>query len=249
MYMAVLHYSASNDVSAATIDAWHKQRGFTPRGSNPLKYIGYHYVVRKDGTIEPGRSDNVQGTHCPGFNLPGVLAICFPGDDKYEWYPTPQQYTSGVKLLRQYHIPTGKIHGHGQLYPTSCPGRLDIEKIEVMLKGTSPVVKEEEVANLELDRRGGDYGEKGYVFILNRKVNASDILTIVNDVAKHDFEVTFYIHPWSKASFTKLVTPIGGYDNRDGNKGMMAKIDDLTSSPATSFTVTVHSPHPLHGGT
>jgi len=33
--------------SAADIDGWHKDKGW--------KGIGYHYVVRRDGTVEPGR--------------------------------------------------------------------------------------------------------------------------------------------------------------------------------------------------
>lgn len=129
--MAVLHYSYSHDVPAHVINEWHKSRGFIPRGRNPLRYIGYHYVVRRSGAIELGRSTDVQPTHCPGYNRVGVLAICLTGStpDKTPWYPTEAQYQSAMQLIRQYSIPGDKVFGHRDLYPTSCPGRLDVNRI------------------------------------------------------------------------------------------------------------------------
>lgn len=116
--------------------------------------------------------------------------------------------------------------------------------------------EDEDMAELRLDRRGGDYSftdengklVEGYVFILNRTALRDDVLEIVNDVAAHDFEVAFYLHPWTPEKFTRKVSPIGGYDNADGNKGMQEKVGKLTDSPAREFTVTIHSPHMLHGG-
>ena len=46
----IIHCSATRagqDITAADIDCWHRARGFWS--------IGYHYVIRLDGTIEPGR--------------------------------------------------------------------------------------------------------------------------------------------------------------------------------------------------
>ena len=45
----IIHCSATRagqDFTAADIDRWHRQRGF--------RSIGYHFVVRLDGTVEPG---------------------------------------------------------------------------------------------------------------------------------------------------------------------------------------------------
>ena len=58
--MIVLHCSAvrpDQQSSAAQIDTWHRQRGFHLG-------IGYHYVVRRDGSIEPGRPEWMVGAHC-----------------------------------------------------------------------------------------------------------------------------------------------------------------------------------------
>lgn len=44
----IIHCSATRagrDFTATDIDRWHRQRGF--------RSIGYHFVIRLDGTIEP----------------------------------------------------------------------------------------------------------------------------------------------------------------------------------------------------
>ena len=54
----IIHCSATkegNNVTASTIDQWHKDRGW--RG------IGYHYVVMLNGAIEYGRSIYDTGAH------------------------------------------------------------------------------------------------------------------------------------------------------------------------------------------
>lgn len=76
----VIHCSATRegqDVRAADIDKWHKERGF--------KMIGYNYVIDLDGTIEIGRPLTMDGAHC---NLKGFsgesynkhsIGICYVG--------------------------------------------------------------------------------------------------------------------------------------------------------------------------
>ena len=59
----IIHCSATRagqDFTAADIDRWHRQRGF--------RSIGYHFVVRLDGTVEPGRDVALDGAHCTGWN-------------------------------------------------------------------------------------------------------------------------------------------------------------------------------------
>ena len=59
----IIHCSATRaeqDITAADIESWHRARGFWT--------IGYHYVIRLDGTIEPGRDVTLDGAHCMGWN-------------------------------------------------------------------------------------------------------------------------------------------------------------------------------------
>ena len=48
------------DLDAKDIDRWHRQKGWNG--------IGYHYVVKLNGTVEKGRPDNVMGAHVKGYN-------------------------------------------------------------------------------------------------------------------------------------------------------------------------------------
>lgn len=71
-YIAI-HCSASvpdikTDVKA--IDRWHRQRGFV--------MVGYHYVIKTDGTVEVGRDEDSIGAHVEGYNAVS-LGICMVG--------------------------------------------------------------------------------------------------------------------------------------------------------------------------
>ena len=67
--MVVLHHSASRDVPAAEIHAWHLAKGWAG--------IGYHFVIRKNGSIERGRPLEMIGAHVgPGVNG-SVSMVCW----------------------------------------------------------------------------------------------------------------------------------------------------------------------------
>ena len=58
--------------SAAQIDTWHRRDRHYKFG------IGYHYVVRRDGQIEPGRPEWMVGAHCKNHNAHSI-GICYEG--------------------------------------------------------------------------------------------------------------------------------------------------------------------------
>ena len=66
-------YKAHDDISI--IRGWHM---------NERKYkdVGYHYFIRKDGTIQKGRDLMVSGAHCKGHNRHSV-GVCFSGKHKF----------------------------------------------------------------------------------------------------------------------------------------------------------------------
>ena len=123
----VVHCSATQEgknISAATIDKWHKKRGW--RG------IGYHYVIGLDGLIELGRPVEQVGAHVKGHNK-NSIGICYVGgveaerDDDGEWVAkdtrTPEQKESLLmllKVLKKVH-PAATIHGHNEFAAKSCP--------------------------------------------------------------------------------------------------------------------------------
>lgn len=71
----LIHCAATKegaDFSAADIDRWHRDRGF--------RCVGYHYVVRLDGSYQRGRQDLDEGAHCPQESMNRrSVAICYVG--------------------------------------------------------------------------------------------------------------------------------------------------------------------------
>lgn len=70
----IVHCSATypdQDVGVDTIRKWHvEERGWSD--------IGYHYVVRRDGTVEEGRPITKAGAHCKGHNADSI-GVCLEG--------------------------------------------------------------------------------------------------------------------------------------------------------------------------
>ena len=120
--MAVVHHTGNpwdDDLSAAEIDASHKAQGWT--------CIGYHYVIRKDGTVEQGRPHWTVGAHAYGENSHTIgIHVC---GNFEEAVPTDAQIESLAMLLANlctdYGLPIDRDHivGHRELMATACPGR------------------------------------------------------------------------------------------------------------------------------
>jgi N-acetyl-anhydromuramyl-L-alanine amidase AmpD len=118
-YIVVHHVGdITRDVSAAEIHSWHLSNGWAG--------IGYHYVIRKDGTIERGRWRGYTGSHAYNSNWCSV-GICVVGDSMQEDI-TPEQRASLVNLIAElcdiYELEKTRatIVGHRELNETSCPG-------------------------------------------------------------------------------------------------------------------------------
>lgn len=117
----IVHCSATpegRDINAATIDSWHKERGWSG--------IGYHYVIKLDGSIEYGRDINKTGAHVKGHNK-GSIGICYIGGCDANMNAkdtrTPEQKESLLlllKTLKKMH-PVATIHGHNEFSSKSCP--------------------------------------------------------------------------------------------------------------------------------
>ena len=113
---AIIHHSASADVSAGTIHGWHLGQGWAG--------IGYHFVIRQNGVIERGRPEWALGVHAGPGNTDSI-GICLAGNFE-AGKPTPAQMDALVWLLRDYLMPKyGKLSviGHRDVMQTACPGR------------------------------------------------------------------------------------------------------------------------------
>ncbi len=108
----VVHHSASHDVSANEIDRWHKEKGWAG--------VGYHFVIRADGSIEPARDWKTAGAHAYGRNSTH-LGICLTGNFGNH-APTDEQMRSLVMLVKgiKTRFKIEKIEQHHE----ECPGKL-----------------------------------------------------------------------------------------------------------------------------
>lgn len=71
--LIVVHCSANRAGSRlrmADIDRYHRSLGWIE--------CGYHYVIPTDGTIEPGRPEEMMGAHCKNHNRHSI-GICYIG--------------------------------------------------------------------------------------------------------------------------------------------------------------------------
>lgn len=120
----ILHCSATPKGKPFTVDdvrRWHKV-------GNGWSDIGYHYVIHLDGSIHPGRPEDIPGAHCAGHNADSI-GICYIGglsaDGKRpEDTRTPEQRvameTLTAELQRRY--PGATLHGHNEFNPRkACP--------------------------------------------------------------------------------------------------------------------------------
>ena len=119
--------------SAAQIDTWHRQRGFHLG-------IGYHYVIRRDGSIEKGRPEWLIGAHCMNHNAHSI-GICYEGGLDIRGDPadtrTEAQKVAMRQLLEDLHerYPRAVIVGHHDLNPhKACPCIENVVKEYVALQ-------------------------------------------------------------------------------------------------------------------
>ena len=102
------------------IDRWHRQRGW--------KYgCGYHYIVRRDGSVEEGRPLELIGAHCQ-YRNDHSIGICYEGGLDAEGKPadtrTEAQKVAMRELLVRLHseFPKAVIAGHNVFDPMkACP--------------------------------------------------------------------------------------------------------------------------------
>jgi len=117
----------SMDIGVKEITKWHTDP--KPKG-NGWSAIGYHYVIRRDGTVEDGRPNQQIGAHAKGNNRHS-LGICLVGgmtqDGKtHEFNFTKKQMTVLVSLIDTlmltYGVPQRRVVGHRDLAPgRACP--------------------------------------------------------------------------------------------------------------------------------
>lgn len=125
----ILHCSDSPDsndkIGVVEIDRWHRERGFD--------CVGYHWVIKRNGMLERGRPDHVQGAHAKGHNHDS-LGVCWVGRNN----PTGAQIIAIVQLYAiislNHKIKHKNWFGHHELDSgKTCPN-LNMNTVRFMLQ-------------------------------------------------------------------------------------------------------------------
>ena len=113
----VIHHTAST--AKETVEQIHNFH----INNNGWAGIGYHFYIRKDGTIYKGRDEKYAGAHCVDYNSIS-LGICLEGNFEIE-KPTDSQLKSLTELLQHLKQKYGNVQvvGHRDLNATACPGK------------------------------------------------------------------------------------------------------------------------------
>ena len=123
----IIHHTAVNNLTPQSINEDHKNKGYGG--------IGYHFYIRKDGTIYKGRDEKLVGAHAIGRNYDSI-GICLEGNFEKEGMNEEQErallmLTSDMVI--KYNI--SDIIGHRDTYQTLCPGKnVSIEEIREKVK-------------------------------------------------------------------------------------------------------------------
>ena len=100
------------DIDVDKVTQWHKERGFDT--------IGYHYLIKRDGTLQVGRDEDVVGAHAVQVNGTSIgVALVGGGTINMGWENNfaPIQFETLksiiLKLKNKYNIE--KIIGHYEI--------------------------------------------------------------------------------------------------------------------------------------
>ncbi len=118
----VVHCTATKEgvnITAKDVDRWHKVRGFAK--------IGYHFLIKLDGTVEIGRELGEVGAHVSGLNSVSV-GVCYVGGlDRKTAEPKDTRTEAQKKsllvtlMMLKEMFPNAKIVGHNKFANKACP--------------------------------------------------------------------------------------------------------------------------------
>ena len=133
----IIHCSATRedrDYTPEQLKHDHLQRGFID--------VGYHFYIRKDGSVTQHRRLNEVGAHCRPFNRCSI-GICYEGGLDTNGKPkdtrTLKQRASLSGLLLDLHrqFPKAVIRGHNEMpgaTPKECPNFRASTEFAYMIK-------------------------------------------------------------------------------------------------------------------
>lgn len=110
----ILHHAAGNG-SVESVHNYHKGLGWSG--------IGYHYYVRKDGSIYRGRPEEMVGGHTSGYNYCSI-GVCTEGNFETDVMSDAQREAIRALVLDiRTRYPDTQTIRHKDVAATACPGK------------------------------------------------------------------------------------------------------------------------------
>lgn len=95
VYYIIVHCTATRrdqDYTPEQMEKDHKGQGYYT--------TGYHFYIRKDGTITQHRPLNEKGAHCKGWNSHSI-GVCYEGGYDNKWKPADTRTEKQKAALRR----------------------------------------------------------------------------------------------------------------------------------------------------
>ena len=133
----IIHCSATRETQDYTPEQLkrdHMARGFID--------VGYHFYIRKDGTVTQHRKLNEVGAHCRPFNRCSI-GVCYEGGLDANGKPKDTRILKqraslvGLILDLKQKFPKAKIRGHNEMpgaVPKACPCFVPSKEFAYLMK-------------------------------------------------------------------------------------------------------------------
>lgn len=214
----ILHHAEASTCSAEDIHRWHKANGWAG--------AGYHFLVRKDGSVYRLRPEWALGAHASGANS-NSLGICAEGAFNNEYMSETQRKAISelVNYLKdKYGIST--VQRHKDVGSTDCPG--NNYPFDAIVNDT-----ETSGVTISTESNGGD-------FCYGNGDSGDEVRRIQNRLIALGYSLPQYGADGSFGSETEAAVRKFQSDNgltADGLVGpkTMTALDNATTRTATSF--------------
>lgn len=113
----VIHHAAADNASPEAVHQWHKHNGWAG--------IGYHFLVRKDGSIHEGRPLWASGANVLNHNW-HTIGVCCEGNYDVPGAVMPKAQMDALHEVLRYLkgvYPNAAIKFHRDFGGSVCPGR------------------------------------------------------------------------------------------------------------------------------
>ena len=179
----IVHHAAISNCTPEQIHQWHLDKGWSG--------AGYHFFVKKDGSIYSLRPEDKVGAHAYGANSDSI-GMCAEGDFTKETM-SDKQLSAMVELIKyienKYSIKT--IEKHSQVNATTCPAggfpfdkmvervnsesvgteQNDIEKNKSNISQIQENINKKYGLNIAVDNIYGEETKGALVFALQKELN------------------------------------------------------------------------------